>query len=124
MNLVKNILSSGKLILYTSGDSVFQIAAHEDILPVNDLYKICKISREYCNEYNIGRVIARPFIGDKGNFQRTYDRKDFGITPQEKQFLANYLNMEKILWELEKFLIYLVMNFSVIQFTQKVIKMD
>ena len=51
-------LSSGKLILYTSGDSVFQIAAHEKILSVNDLYKICKISREYCNEYNIGRVIA------------------------------------------------------------------
>ena len=81
-------LRSGKLILYTSGDSVFQIAAHEDILPVNELYKICKISREYCNEYNIGRVIARPFIGEKENFQRTYDRKDFGITPPGETILS------------------------------------
>ena len=81
-------LSSGKLILYTSGDSVFQIAAHNDVLSVDDLYKICKISRKYCNEYNIGRVIARPFIGDKGNFQRTYDRKDFGITPPGETILS------------------------------------
>ena len=81
-------LKTGKLILYTSGDSVFQIAAHEDILSVNDLYKICKLSRKYCNEYNIGRVIARPFIGDKGNFQRTYDRKDFGITPPGETILS------------------------------------
>ena len=81
-------LSSGKLILYTSGDSVFQIAAHNDVLSVDDLYKICKISRKYCNEYNIGRVIARPFIGGKGNFQRTYDRKDFGITPPGETILS------------------------------------
>ena len=88
-------LSSGKLILYTSGDSVFQIAAHEKILSVNDLYKICKISREYCNEYNIGRVIARPFIGDKGNFQRTYDRKDFGITPPGETILSQLFKYGK-----------------------------
>ena len=88
-------LRSGKLILYTSGDSVFQIAAHEDILPVNELYKICKISREYCNEYNIGRVIARPFIGDKGNFQRTYDRKDFGITPPGETILSQLFKYGK-----------------------------
>ena len=88
-------LRSGKLILYTSGDSVFQIAAHEDILPVNELYKICKISREYCNEYNIGRVIARPFIGKKDNFQRTYDRKDFGITPPGETILSQLFKYGK-----------------------------
>ena len=74
-------LSSGKLILYTSGDSVFQIAAHENICSIEKLYKICEISRKYCDEYNIGRVIARPFIGEYGNFVRTYDRKDFGMNP-------------------------------------------
>jgi len=88
-------LRSGKLILYTSGDSVFQIAAHEDILPVNELYKICKISRQYCNEYNIGRVIARPFIGEKDNFQRTYDRKDFGITPPGETILSQLFKFGK-----------------------------
>ena len=88
-------LRSGKLILYTSGDSVFQIAAHEDILPVNELYKICKISRKYCNEYNIGRVIARPFIGEKDNFQRTYDRKDFGITPPGETILSQLFKYGK-----------------------------
>ena len=88
-------LRSGKLILYTSGDSVFQIAAHEDILSVNDLYKICKISRKYCNEYNIGRVIARPFIGEKDNFQRTYDRKDFGITPPGETILSQLFKYGK-----------------------------
>ena len=88
-------LSSGKLILYTSGDSVFQIAAHNDVLSVDDLYKICKISRKYCNEYNIGRVIARPFIGDKGNFHRTYDRKDFGITPPGETILSQLFKSGK-----------------------------
>ena len=60
--LGKEHLSSGKLILYTSGDSVFQIAAHENICPVEKLYQICEISRKYCDEYNIGRVIALSLI--------------------------------------------------------------
>lgn len=67
-------------IIYTSADSVFQIAAHEDVISVEKLYEICKIAREILNkpEYNIGTVIARPFIGDnKENFTRTYNRKDF-----------------------------------------------
>ena len=81
-------LSSGKLILYTSGDSVFQIAAHENICSVEKLYKICEISRKYCDEYNIGRVIARPFIGEYDNFVRTYDRKDFGINPPGETILS------------------------------------
>ena len=81
-------LSSGKLILYTSGDSVFQIAAHENICSVEKLYKICEISRKYCDEYNIGRVIARPFIGKYDNFVRTYDRKDFGMNPPGETILS------------------------------------
>ena len=73
-------MKTGKPIVYTSADSVFQIAAHEDIIPVKRLYEICEIAREILNkpEYNIGTVIARPFIGDSPeNFKRTYNRKDF-----------------------------------------------
>ena len=67
-------------IIYTSADSVFQIAAHEDIIPVEKLYEICRITREMLDkpEYNIGTVIARPFVGDKAeNFTRTYNRRDY-----------------------------------------------
>lgn len=73
-------IKTGFPIIYTSADSVFQIAVHEDVIPVEKLYEICKIAREMLNkeEYNIGTVIARPFIGDKSdNFTRTYNRKDF-----------------------------------------------
>ena len=73
-------IKTGFPIIYTSADSVFQIAAHEDIISVERLYEICQIAREMLNkeEYNIGTVIARPFIGDKSdNFTRTYNRKDF-----------------------------------------------
>ncbi len=73
-------MSTGYPIIYTSADSVFQIAAHEDIISVPKLYELCKIAREMLNkpEYNIGTVIARPFIGDnETNFTRTYNRKDF-----------------------------------------------
>ena len=73
-------LKTGYPIIYTSADSVFQIAAHEDIIPVQKLYEICKITREMLDkpEYNIGTVIARPFIGNRAdNFVRTYNRKDF-----------------------------------------------
>lgn len=73
-------IKTGFPIIYTSVDSVFQIAAHEDIISVERLYEICQIAREMLNkeEYNIGTVIARPFIGDKSdNFTRTYNRKDF-----------------------------------------------
>lgn len=73
-------IKTGYPIIYTSADSVFQIAAHEDIIPVEKLYEMCKIARELLNkpEYNIGTVIARPFIGTNAeNFTRTYNRKDF-----------------------------------------------
>lgn len=73
-------IKTGKPIIYTSADSVFQIAAHEDVLPVEKLYEICKIARKILDkpEYNVGTVIARPFIGTTSeNFTRTYNRKDF-----------------------------------------------
>ena len=73
-------LKTGYPIIYTSADSVFQIAAHTSIIPVERLYEICKIARKILNnpKYNVGTVIARPFIGDnKDNFTRTYERKDF-----------------------------------------------
>lgn len=73
-------IKTGYPIIYTSADSVFQIAAHEEIIPVERLYEICKITRQIVDkqEYNIGTVIARPFIGNNAeNFKRTYNRKDF-----------------------------------------------
>jgi len=73
-------IKTGKPIIYTSADSVFQIAAHEEIIPVEKLYEMCKIAREILDnpEYNVGTVIARPFIGTTSeNFARTYNRKDF-----------------------------------------------
>ena len=73
-------MKTGKLIVYTSADSVFQIAAHEDIVPVEELYRYCKIAREILQgEHGVGRVIARPFIGTPGNFTRTPRRHDFSL---------------------------------------------
>jgi phosphopentomutase len=82
-------IETGFPIVYTSADSVFQIAAHEDIIPLKRLYEICSIVR---NEILIppilvGRVIARPFTGESGNFKRTANRKDFSIDPTDKTIL-------------------------------------
>ena len=75
-------LATGKLIVYTSADSVFQIAAHEDIVPIDELYEICAQAREMLQgKHGVGRVIARPFIGEPGNFTRTSRRKDFSRAP-------------------------------------------
>lgn len=68
-------------IVYTSADSVFQVAAHEDVIPIPQLYDICAKARVVCDKYQIGRVIARPFIGENGNFTRTANRKDFPMIP-------------------------------------------
>ena len=93
-NLGEEHIATKKLILYTSGDSVFQIAAHEDVINLKTLYEVCEAARIVCNDYNIGRVIARPFKGTPNNFERTYDRKDFGITPPGETLLS-YLNKNK-----------------------------
>lgn len=74
-------LSTGRLIVYTSADSVFQIAAHEDAVPIEELYKVCVIARALMDEYGVSRVIARPFLGRPGSFKRTTRRKDWPIEP-------------------------------------------
>lgn len=75
-------LRTGKLIVYTSADSVFQIAAHEDKVPVDELYRVCGIAREILKgEHGVGRVIARPFTGSNGNYTRTATRRDFSLIP-------------------------------------------
>lgn len=71
-------MRTGYPIVYTSADSVFQIAAHEEVIPLEELYNMCKIARELCvGDYAVGRVIARPFIGSNGNFTRTPHRHDY-----------------------------------------------
>lgn len=83
-------MKTGDLIIYTSGDSVLQIAAHEDIIPVDELYRICRYARELVNgpEYLMGRVIARPYVGpDKEHFTRTANRHDFSLEPSSKTAL-------------------------------------
>jgi phosphopentomutase len=77
-------VESGKPIVYTSADSVFQIAAHEDVIPIDELYRICEVARELCDEYGVARVIARPFVGSGvGQYKRTYNRRDFTRPPPE-----------------------------------------
>ena len=78
----KEHMETGALIVYTSADSVFQIAAHEEIVPVEQLYEYCKIARKLLTgEHGVGRVIARPFIGKPGDFTRTSKRHDYSIEP-------------------------------------------
>ncbi|MDF9760693.1 MULTISPECIES: phosphopentomutase [Peribacillus] len=76
-------MKTGALIVYTSADSVLQIAAHEDIVPIDELYKICEIAREVtmADEFKVGRVIARPFTGEPGSFKRTPNRHDYALKP-------------------------------------------
>lgn len=79
---------TGMPIIYTSADSVLQIAAHEDIISVGKLYEICSIVRDIMKgPYGVGRIIARPFIGDHGNYKRTENRKDFSLKPTGKTML-------------------------------------
>ena len=75
-------VETGKLIVYTSADSVFQIAAHEDVVPVPELYRCCEIARELlCGEHGVGRVIARPFVGTYPDYTRTPNRHDYSLQP-------------------------------------------
>jgi phosphopentomutase len=79
---------TGYPIVYTSGDSVFQIAAHEDVIPVPELYRMCEIARKLLDGPNrVGRVIARPFIGTNGNFRRTERRHDYAVEPPRPMLL-------------------------------------
>lgn len=81
-------VATGKLIVYTSADSVFQIAAHEELVPIEQLYEYCRIAREMlAGEHGVGRVIARPFIGTSGNYTRTSNRHDYSLLPPGKTML-------------------------------------
>ncbi|HPG00791.1 MAG TPA: phosphopentomutase [Kiritimatiellia bacterium] len=85
-------MKTGKWIAYTSADSVFQLAAHEEVIPLAEQYRGCEIARELCNKYRIGRVIARPFIGKPGAFTRTVNRRDFAYKPSEPTILERLVN--------------------------------
>lgn len=86
-------VSTGYPIIYTSADSVFQIAAHEDVIPVPRLYEICEIAREILRvEHEVARVIARPFIKEDGRYVRTSNRHDYSIKPTEENLLSYMSN--------------------------------
>lgn len=82
-------MRTGKPIVYTSADSVFQIAAHEDVIPLKELYRICQITRdEVCvGDYAVGRIIARPFVGELGSLVRTSNRHDYSRMPEKTLYL-------------------------------------
>jgi phosphopentomutase len=82
-------METGAFIVYTSADSVFQIAAHEDVIPLDELYRACEIARKLTlePEYSVGRVIARPFVGSPGDFKRTPNRHDYAVSPPEPTLL-------------------------------------
>ena len=78
---------TGRPIVYTSADSVFQVAAHEDVIPVSELYRICEVAFELVAPLRVGRVIARPFVGTVGSFRRTANRHDYALTPPQDTLL-------------------------------------
>lgn len=86
--LGKEHLESKNPIVYTSADSVFQIAAHEEVIPLDELYEMCEIARDIMTgDHAVARIIARPFVGDLGSFKRTANRKDFSLSPTEETVL-------------------------------------
>jgi phosphopentomutase len=81
-------MRTGSPIVYTSADSVFQVAAHEEVIPLFELYKICETAREILRgKYEVGRVIARPFLGEPGHFTRTPNRHDYAVPPPRGMLL-------------------------------------
>ncbi|MCL5779938.1 MAG: phosphopentomutase [Firmicutes bacterium] len=87
--LGKEHIATGFPIVYTSADSVFQVAAHEEIIPLEELYRICQIARELLDgEHRVGRVIARPFVGQPGSFKRTANRHDYAVPPPTPNILT------------------------------------
>jgi len=82
-------MQTGAWIAYTSADSVFQVAAHEDVVPLKELYAACGFIRAQCNPLAVGRVIARPFLGTPGHFQRTNNRRDFSLPLPDKTIITH-----------------------------------
>lgn len=97
-------VKTGKPIVYTSADSVFQIAAHENVIPIDELYDMCKIARDILKgKHAVGRVIARPFIGDRSeNFTRTDNRRDFSRAPESDTVLDKCFNAGLDVWSVGK----------------------
>ncbi len=96
-------IATGDIIVYTSADSVFQIAAHEGVVALEELYKICEIAREMLvDDLQVARVIARPFIGENGNYTRTENRRDFSISPFENTALDHIKNSGKVVYAVGK----------------------
>jgi len=96
-------MRTGFPIVYTSADSVFQVAAHEEIIPIDELYRICQIARDMLKgEHNVGRVIARPFLGQPGAFQRTDRRRDFSAPPPEPTLLDHVTQAGQTVWAVGK----------------------
>ena len=96
-------MRTGFPIVYTSADSVFQAAAHEEIIPVEELYRLCGIARELLQgEHNVGRVIARPFLGTPGAFQRTDRRRDFSAPPPGRTLLDHVKQAGQTVWAVGK----------------------
>ena len=94
---------TGDLIVYTSADSVFQIAAHEDVVPLETLYEYCRMAREILRgEYGVGRVIARPFTGCDPDFKRTANRRDFSLEPPAATLLDAIAATGKTVWGVGK----------------------
>ena len=85
-------VASGKIIIYTSADSVMQIAAHEQHFGLERLYQVCEAAFELVKPYNIGRVIARPFLGENGNYRRTGNRHDYAVAPPAPTLLDHVKN--------------------------------
>lgn len=84
----KEHIKTGNIIVYTSGDSVLQVAVHDSVANVQELYKMCEQARKICTgKYAVGRVIARPFVGEYPNFLRTHERLDFSLTPPKETIL-------------------------------------
>ena len=96
-------VKTGDLIVYTSADSVFQIAAHEDVVPLEQLYEYCRIAREILRgEHGVGRVIARPFTGRAPDFKRTANRRDFSLEPPTATLLDAIAATGKTVWGVGK----------------------
>jgi phosphopentomutase len=96
-------LRTGYPIVYTSADSVFQIAAHEEVIPVEELYRMCRIARELLTgEHAVGRVIARPFVGEPGRFVRTDRRRDFSLEPPRPTLLDRLQEAGQPVWAVGK----------------------
>ena len=95
-------VASGKPIVYTSADSVLQIAAHEESFGLERLYALCRIARELADPYNIGRIIARPFIGAPGSFQRTARRHDYSVPPPAATLLDRLITAGRSVYGIGK----------------------